>query len=114
MKIFDFKPKIILLTTSLYKNQSQNWEYLEQDTGQHIFFYSKKAILELSKKNNYEVFFLESGFILMTSNDFKFNKSKIFFIKKILVREKFFYILRFLRIFLSSNGFEKDYKKLKN
>ena len=50
MKIFNFKPKIILLTTSLYKNQSQNWEYLEQDTGQHIFFYSKKAILELSKK----------------------------------------------------------------
>ena len=114
MKIFNLKPKIILITTSLYKNQNQEWEYLELDTGQHIFFYSKKAILELSKKNDYEVFFLESGFILMTSNNFKFNKSKIFFIKKILVREKFFYILRFLRIFLSSNGFEKDYKKLKN
>ena len=36
-KIFALKPKIFLMTTAIYKNQGQNWDYLEADTGQHIF-----------------------------------------------------------------------------
>ena len=86
---------------------------MELDTGQHIFFYSKKALQDLSKKYNYKIYFLESGFILMTSDQFNCNKLKIFLLKKILVREKFFYILRFFRIFLNPKGYEKDYLNLK-
>ena len=43
------------------------------------FFYSKKALQDLSKKYNYKIYFLESGFILMTSDQFNCNKLKIFY-----------------------------------
>ena len=112
-KMFKINPKMLLITTSLYKKQDQNWDYFEFQTGQHIFFLSKEAFKILGKKYNYQVFFLESGFILMTSNNFQCSKIKLFLLKNTLIREKFFQILRIIKIFLKAKGYEKDYKKTK-
>ncbi len=113
-KIFKLKPKMLLMTTSIYKNQAKNWDYFEFQTGQHIFFFSKKALSMIGKKYNYEVFFLESGFILMTSNNFQCNKIKLFLLKNILIREKIFQLLRIIKVFFKSRGYEHDYKYTKD
>lgn len=113
-KIFELNPKMILLTTSLYKKQGQNWDYFEFQSGQHIFFFSKEALEMIGKKYNYQVIFLESGFILMTSNNFHCNKIILFLLKKIFIREKFFQFLRIVKIFFKAKGYEKDYKYTKN
>ena len=113
-KIFSLKPKIFLMTTAIYKNQNQNWDYLEADTGQHIFFYSKKSLEFIAKKFNYKIIFLECGFILMLSKETKFNNLLIYLLKKILIRQKMLSVLKFILIFFKSDGYEKDYKSIKN
>ena len=112
--LFKLNPKMILLTTVIYNNQNQKWNYLELDTGQHIFFYSKKALRLISEKYDYDVFFLESGFTLMISRKFEYKKILLFFLKKIIVREKMFYFLRFIKIFFDSKGYNRDYDYIKN
>ena len=59
-------------------------------------------------------FFLESGFTLLVSKNFKCKKILLYFLKKIIVREKMFYFLRFIRIFINSKGYLKDYDYIKN
>jgi hypothetical protein len=112
-KIFKLNPRMFLFTTSIYNKQDQNWDYLEYQTGQHIFFFSKDAIKKIGKKYNYQVLFLESGFILMTSNNFQCNKITLYFLKNILIREKFFQLLRIIKIFFKARGYEKDYNYTK-
>jgi hypothetical protein len=113
-KIFALKPKIFLMTTAIYKNQGQNWDYLEADTGQHIFFYSKKSLEFIAKKFNYKIIFLECGFILMLSKKTKINNLLVYLLKKILIRQKMLSLLKFILIFFKSDGYEKDYNSIKN
>lgn len=63
-KVFFNKPKFILLSTGIYKKQEKYWWYLNPQSGQHIFFYSEKAIKYLATHNDYEVIVL-FGFFLM-------------------------------------------------
>ena len=113
-KIFALKPKIFLMTTGIYQNHDQNWDYLEADTGQHIFFYSKESLEFIAKRFNYNITFLESGFILMISNEKKINNLLVYLLKKILIRQKMFYLLKFILIFFKSDGYETDYSSLRN
>ena len=66
----------------------------------NISFFSKEALQMIGKKYNYKVIFLQSGFILMTYNNFQCNKIKLFFLKNFLIREKIFQLLRIIKIFL--------------
>lgn len=112
-EIFQHNPKMLLLTTSIYEQQDQNWDYFEFKTGQHIFFFSKQALKMIGKKYNYKVLFLQSGFILMTYNNFQCNKFKLFILKNFLIREKIFQLLRVIKIFFKAKGYENDYKHSK-
>jgi hypothetical protein len=112
-KLFNLKPKMLLLTTGIYQDQDKNWNYLEEDSGQHIFFYSKESLKFIAKKYNCNITFLECGFVLMTSVTSKLNKLMIYVLKKIIVRQKMFIFLKFALIFFKSNGHEKDYKNIK-
>lgn len=113
LKIFNLKPKMFLLTTGIYQDQDKNWNYLEEDSGQHIFFYSKETLEFIAKKYNYNIIFLESGFVLMILASTKINKLMVYLLKKIVVRQKMFGLLKFVLIFFKSNGYEKDYNNIK-
>ena len=112
--LFKSNPKMVLLTTVIYNNQDQKWNYLELDSGQHIFFYSKRALKLIGEKYDYDVNFLESGFTLMISKQFEYKKIFLFLLKKIIVREKMFYLLRFIKMFFNSTGYSEDYDYVKN
>ena len=112
-QIFKSKPRMLLLATGIYENHDHNWDYLEADTGQHIFFYSKKSMEFIAKKYNYNITFLESGFILMIFNQTKVNRLILYLLKNILIREKMFYLLKFILIFFKSDGYKKDYNSIK-
>ena len=103
-KIFNLKPKMLLLTTGIYRDQDKNWDYLEEDSGQHIFFYSRESLEYIAKKYNYYTKFLECGFILMISATTKINKLTLHVLKKIIVREK---ILNIIYEILSEHTFVK-------
>lgn len=51
--IFETGARVVLLTTGIYEGQSNNWWYLAPETGQHIFFYTEKALHMIAERYSY-------------------------------------------------------------
>jgi hypothetical protein len=63
-ELFQFQSKALLLSTAIYDGQSKDWWYLVPESGQHVFFYSKKALEMIAKKYGYSLV-MSGGFILL-------------------------------------------------
>ncbi len=53
--IFKQEPNAVLASTGLYTNQGEDWWYLAPEAGQHIFFYSRRALEWVARKYGYEL-----------------------------------------------------------
>lgn len=62
-QIFSSNPDLVIAQTVLFEELNPAWDYLAVDHGQHIFFYSKKAMEHLAKRHNMIVTIL-FGFII--------------------------------------------------
>ena len=76
-EFFGYNPEALLLTTAIYKNQNKDWWYFSPESGQHVFFYSKKALKSIAEKYKYSLL-TSGGFILFIKN--------ISFVKSLLVK----------------------------
>jgi hypothetical protein len=76
-EFFGHNPKALLLTTAIYEKQKKDWWYFSPESGQHVFFYSKKALQNIAKKYQYTLV-TSGGFILFVKN--------ISFVKSLLVK----------------------------
>jgi len=56
--IFAENPPIVVATTEEYSGQGRDWWYLTPASGQHVFFYSRKALLDVADRFGYSVHFL--------------------------------------------------------
>jgi len=56
-RIFGARPRFALLTTELYAGQGPDWWYLAPASGQHVFFYSRQAMLRVGERFGYRVVF---------------------------------------------------------
>ena len=54
--LFSSKPTAIFASTELFSGQDEFWWYLTPETGQHVFFYSAEAVLEIAKRFGYRLF----------------------------------------------------------
>jgi len=61
--IFQGNPTAILASTGIYRDQGADWWYLAPDTGQHLFFYSEKALRMIATSYNYQLLMC-SGYFL--------------------------------------------------
>lgn len=52
---------IIVFTTELYIGQGEDWAYLAPEAGQHIFFYSLRALQGLADEHGFEL--VDTGFL---------------------------------------------------
>lgn len=59
--LFSYAPDVIVFSTELYDNQQMDWQYLSPENGQHVFFYSRKALQMIA--DHYGMFFLSNGSI---------------------------------------------------
>src|ERR1700730_3900488 len=48
--LFQLQPTVLLASTAVYKQQAADWWYLAPETGQHVFFYSKKAVKMIAER----------------------------------------------------------------
>jgi hypothetical protein len=55
--LFDSGPDSVVVTTALYEGQGANWWYLTPDSGQHVFFYTRKAMSIIAARFGYVVDF---------------------------------------------------------
>lgn len=49
------RARAILISTELYRGQGTDWWYLSPESGQHIFFYSERAIRLIAERAMYDV-----------------------------------------------------------
>jgi hypothetical protein len=100
--------KVVLLSTGFYKGQGPQWWYISADTGQHIFFFSKKALRAFGQEHGFHVHFL-SGFTLMLKRAAPIRT----FLLRVILRKEFSFIGRSLISFLKPRGVWKDYDTLR-
>lgn len=67
-ELFGAGAEALLLSTSIYSNADQDWWYLAPESGQHVFFYSEKALRFIAEKYRYS-FVLSGSFILFFRNE---------------------------------------------
>jgi Methyltransferase domain/Glycosyl transferases group 1 len=53
--LFATAPHAMLVTTDVYLGQDASWNYLTPFSGQHVFFYSCKALHQLADKHGYDL-----------------------------------------------------------
>ena len=68
LKLFSLNSTIVLLSSEIYNSQDSDWSYLAPETGQHIFFFSKKSIESLASRQGFNVFF-SGNYILFVRKD---------------------------------------------
>ncbi|MFC4307859.1 class I SAM-dependent methyltransferase [Steroidobacter flavus] len=61
--LFKQGPKAVLASTGIYTNQGQDWWYLAPQAGQHIFFYSRRALGQVARKYGYDLL-VSGGYLL--------------------------------------------------
>ena len=54
--LFDTRPKFIIASTEIYSGQDANWWYLCPSQGQHVFFYSSRALRSLAQHHRYSYY----------------------------------------------------------
>lgn len=53
--LFSRQARVVLISTELYRGQSADWWYLGPESGQHIFFYSERAVRLIAEQARYNV-----------------------------------------------------------
>jgi hypothetical protein len=103
--LFQYRPKLVLVTTGIYIGQDKNWWYLSPNSGQHIFFYSKKSLHIIAKKYNYQLL-ISGGYALFyeAKHSYFFRKYIAWFILKSPVIK----LMRAFVVLIPAKGFKRD------
>ena len=104
--IFHYKPKMLLLSTGIYRNEGPEWWYLCPETGQHIFFYSQKALEMIAREHGFALFIQHCFCIFYEKNTINTLKIYIF---SILIRRPFINLYKATHAFISPTGHWKDH-----
>ncbi len=54
-QLFASRPALVIATTEVFTGQDANWPYFAEGTGQHIFFYSPRALTQIAKRFGYSL-----------------------------------------------------------
>jgi hypothetical protein len=109
-RFFDQKPKALLITTGIYQDQKSDWWYLTPESGQHIFFYSHKALEKIAQQFEYDLHIVEN-FLLFIRKDCA-SKLKLYLLQKSL-RGKLNRYLKYKIMRKPTPGVWKDYLEQK-
>ena len=102
--LFSFKPKLLLVTTDRWHQQPNNWWYLMPESGQHVFFYSNKALEEIAVKYKYKLLIC-GCYILFIKNISPFRTP----ITKFLLKGKILRLIAALIVMMPAKGVWRDH-----
>jgi Methyltransferase domain len=54
-QLFDGRPSALLISTDAWEGQGPGWWYLAPDTGQHVFFYSRRALAQVAAEQGFQL-----------------------------------------------------------
>ena len=61
--LFTLNPDVLLTSVAIFSGQGSDWWYLTPETGQHLFFYSDKALSMVAARYGYRLL-VASGYVL--------------------------------------------------
>jgi hypothetical protein len=105
-QIFSKTPRIVILSTELYKDQDKNWWYLAPESGQHVFFYSIQSMQWIAKNYGYKLV-MSGGYSIFIRQDFySFFRAQLI---KFFAKYKTSRVLLSLVFWLPTRGVNSDY-----
>jgi hypothetical protein len=108
--LFHLRPKVLLASTGIYAHQRADWWYLASEAGQHVFFYSEKALHMIAQRFGYSSL-LSGGFVLFVRKpDYSAFKS---FIARILLSRVVCRLLRGFILIMPAPGAWRDHHAAK-
>lgn len=66
--IFDPGAAVLLVTTAIYSGQGPDWWYLAPESGQHVFFYSKRGLELIAARYGYGLL-VSGGYLLFVRKE---------------------------------------------
>jgi hypothetical protein len=107
--LFDGEPSALLLSTMLYLGEGPQWSYLSPETGQHVFFYSRKAIDLIATQRGYDVF-CAGAYILLTQPGLRLRAS----IAQVCLRRSLVRAIRAMMNLVPASGVTRDNEAMRS
>jgi len=104
--LFGLNPRVVFVSTALYADQSVDWWYLSPESGQHVFFYSRKALDLIAGKYGYGLL-VNGDFVLFVRPELQSNLRSA--LSRLLLRRKAIRLLRSLVVLLPASAAWNDY-----
>ena len=64
-QLFESRPALVIATTELFTGQDLTWPYFADATGQHVFFYSPKAMNRIATRFGYSLALVDGLLVLV-------------------------------------------------
>jgi hypothetical protein len=109
--LFQLQPKVLLASTEIYCRQRADWWYLASESGQHVFFYSEKAVHMIAARFGYSCL-LRGGFVLFVRKS-AYSGVK-FALAKVLLSRPVCRLLRGLILIMPAPGAWRDHLSAKS
>lgn len=106
--LFATRPESFLVTTAFYEEQGSDWWYLTPSSGQHVFFYSKKAMQIIAKRFGYSVRFI-GNYTLFDSRPRNLVTRAL---ARILINAIGLRVIRSFLMLLPARGAVRDFERL--
>lgn len=109
--LFESRPTVLLASTGIYRRQGADWWYLACESGQHVFFYSEKAVQMIAERFGYSSI-LSGGYLLFARTA---GRSVIkLFLARILLNRLVCRLLRGLILIMPAPGAWRDHVAAKS
>ena len=110
-QLFASQPRYVLLTTALYEGQDAQWWYLVPESGQHVFFYSRRAMALIGERFGYRVR-ISRDYVLM-ARETETSTWRQALVQELL-RGKFLRLVLAVMFLRPARGAWKDLQRLRN
>jgi len=108
--LFGHRPAVLLISTCPYSDETKNWWYLAPESGQHVFFYSVKALGRIAERYGYTLINRNTYFLFVRNRAVP--KWKMGLMRAALRGR----VIRFVKVLLSlmsAQGFLADFDELR-
>lgn len=109
--VFLERATVVLLSTGTYRGQGESWWYLAPETGQHVFFYSERALLRIAADNQRRLWLAGDYALFVPEQKVTRLKQLVLFV---LFRPRAIRLLRVLVTMLPTPGVWADYLKMRS
>lgn len=106
--LFKPAPLAVVASTGIYTNQGEDWWYLASEAGQHVFFYSRRALDQVARKYGYDL--LVSGGYLLFLRSGVFSRAQRT-LAKLALKSKARRLAKAVLVMRSADGVSRDHQQ---